>query len=141
MILSFVDKHENESNDFIFDFIDSSICFRNDAYSSNDIPSSPFVEYKLYKQYIEKQKILNQLNDETIKLQNEFNNTLKSINDNYQTMKSEAAQQHKKLLDQLQSKFDVHQTADYTDKNHKNHNDDTNDTQDTNRYSKISAAG
>lgn len=92
---------------------------------------------ELYKQYIEKQKILKQLNDETIELQNEFDNTLKSINDNYQAMKSEAAQQHQILSNQLQHKFDIDQVQ-YSDNNNMQSINDNNQN-DSNR--KMSAAG
>ena len=89
---------------------------------------------QLKQQYIEKQKILKQLNDETIELQNEFDNTLKSINDNYQAMKSEAAQQHQILLNQLQHKFDIDQ-ADYNESNIQSNNSNNH------RNRKLSAAG
>lgn len=82
---------------------------------------------ELYKTYIKKQKILKQLNQETISLQNQFNNTLKSINDNYQKMKYEIHQQHQKLLNQCQLKFEqYHQTNLDNDNNNISNNDKSN---------------
>mmetsp|Transcript_19953 Transcript_19953/g.17684 ORF Transcript_19953/g.17684 Transcript_19953/m.17684 type:complete len:229 (-) Transcript_19953:1319-2005(-) len=111
----FLVKYQEFVRNFILIYKDDPCVIKNiiepskDKYQSYD-ENLANEKNELYKQYIEKQKILKQLNDETIQLQNEFDNTLKSINDNYQAMKSEAAQQHQILLNQLQQKFDIHQT-------------------------------
>ena len=84
---------------------------------------------QLYQQYVEKQKLLKQLNNETTQLQNEFNHTLKSINDNYQSMKSEVAEQHQLLLNQLQSNFgNIQQTQSAHSKDSHHHALDTKHT-------------
>lgn len=56
----------------------------------------------LYKEYVAKQQKLRKINRETVQLQHEFNHTLKAINDNYQSMKRAAAEEHDLLLQQCQ---------------------------------------
>merc|ERR1712154_28330 len=107
----FIAKYQEFVNNFILIHSDDPCVINNiikpskNKYQSCD---ENLVQKKdnLYKQYIEKQQILKQLNDETIQLKNEFNNTLKSINNNYKSMKSEAAQKHQILLTQFQTKFE-----------------------------------
>eukprot|EP01084_Bolivina_argentea_P167142 290144_1 len=70
---------------------------------------------ELYKEYMQKQQILKQINNETIELQNEYNNNLESINDSYQSMKSQIYQQHQQLISQLQTKFDYDDQEDSID--------------------------
>eukprot|EP01084_Bolivina_argentea_P129821 229244_1 len=63
----------------------------------------------LHQQYTQKQKLLQQINNENIRLQKQLNSTLKSINDSYQSIKSDALKKHQ-ILRELQTNFQ-HQNA------------------------------